>query len=430
MALNDSQRQAILIGGTLSFILGLLLSLGLGFGAIAVWVILPDETFASTTEGQWKDLNARMVPFHSMTELYKAETTLQHKSRVPEDINNPIPHYLLGHLYQAKDEFISAKTAYQSALAKAELDEFSKIKYQRFIDPAHAELALMYYLTRQPAASLQEVRKIADIDALEQSDLVNALQNRLTESDRAEFHFILGVELQHLFRFEAAQKEFQEALSLSIDPTFKQRVKDHITYLFTNHPSGLTPEIRYYLNAGDHYLYEDYDLNTALTFYLKASQAHPNLEIIHDKLSVNYQELEQYDLAQQSAHKALALHPDFINVYITLGHLQMDQAEGTEEQLIQEHHYVQAMHYYNKALDKVRHLGRSKDVELTGNLLNNLAYAYEMVADYTMAAQYYEQTLSVTPDYSEEHGYAMESLDRIQSLHTAQQAQQKLPVKS
>jgi tetratricopeptide (TPR) repeat protein len=388
---NLTKRRSTWIAWTIGLLLGGNLLLIATVGTLA-WrnYYLPFSTYqALETDAPWNTLNPRLMALQSPEDFSRTEAQLsKHAAHASSD---PIPAFLLGSLYQARFDVQPAITHYQHAISRIEQASsglFGDPRYDYFLNQAQANLALLNYLRNQPAKALKHAESTPSPDLVDNPALFNALRAVLEDPDRADFHYKLGIELQHAMHLPAARQEFETAMRLSSDPRLKWEAAQYLKVRMPSATLTVAPMALYYLQAGSHAQSPPAgvpaNLDNAVAFYQKAIQAAPNFEWPYYHLGSAYHAMGKDNKAIEYNLKALKLNKDFYLPYLILGEISLDQEN-----------YPQAIQYYQQALALSEPLTAYHDSTLVANIQNQLGFAHEQQDSFQKALTHYQQALSV-----------------------------------
>jgi tetratricopeptide (TPR) repeat protein len=367
---------------------------------LIMFVYIPWSTYMIVdVKEPWRSLNVHTMTFHSAEDFQQAEEELRSHQTDP----SPIPLYLLGNLYQEIERRPEAIEAYQAMLDHIQQSNwYDQQRYKHYVNDTYSELALLYYLEGNPDAASQALAKVPSPELAPRADVLLAIQNVLEDPARADYHFQLGVELQHVLNLPEARREFEEALQLSSDPHLKMEAQHYLKVRMPDKSKTIAPLAIYYIKAGDFHEHLENDFSRAATYYQKAIQLAPDFEWAYYHLGMVYRQMENDKKSIEYSQKALALNPDFYLPYLTLGEVAMDHEN-----------YQQAIIYYKKAFTLCADLLVTDSKSLNANIQNQLGYAYEQLNNMTAADSHYRKAIQLSTEGSEDHAYANEAITRL-----------------
>lgn len=399
---HSSKRIFILAAGILVSALAFLLIIG--FSAFHFFVYLPSERYKSLSEGEWKNLNVQTAMFTTQNDFDRAEKTLLDFKSSTGHQRDPIPAYLLGSLYTSMDRYDDAIRAYEGVLSITQENVFSRILYEPFASDAHAALGILYYFNEEPRKALRHIALVSSLPNPEMGRFLESLSQCLSEPERAEYHYDLGVQLRRYLWLGAARNELESAVRLSLDPQSKLRFQQTLVYRMPRYYKDLPPLVRYLNLAGDT-AHQQHRLKEAESLYQKAIQAAPNFEWSYHHLALVQRNLNRLEDAQTSAQKAISINPQFLLPNLVLGDIAITQ-----------NRYPQAVQYFQQALNLKEQVSDEETGALIANVENQLAFTYEQMDQPTQALAHYRRVMANVPEDSEDYTYAEMAVNRVLAL--------------
>ena len=259
--------------------------------------IWPQETYNRIYEKPWLSLNVRNMGFQTPEEFKAASSQLEMEAKRGLEKDTPIPHFLLGELYNNLGQPQKAITHYQAAISKGETDALSAIRYRQFLDNAHAALAIIDYENNKTVTAQLELAQITKTSANRESNLLKTMQDSLDAPERGDFHLLLGEAFRSELKLAMATREIQKAEQLSESPQLKQEA---VNYLKTQMPQGvrdLSPMARYYGLAARSAQTVDENLPKAASLFEKSLKENPKFDWSYNELAIIYRQLKDYPKA-------------------------------------------------------------------------------------------------------------------------------------
>ncbi len=265
--MNTRKQWGLWILGGLSF---LAIVISFSFWGFIYISELPQETYESIHSAEWKSLNVNRMEFREAENFRVAEVTL--KAKIKENPSNPIPHFLLGTLYETTGNAEKAKSELKQTIQISTSTPWNRLLYPHFKENSHAELALIYYYNNDSEHALKELENVSASPYQMNPELLTSLQNVLKEPDRGNFHLDLGIELRKILQLKHARHELQLAQKLSVDPVLKDKAFQYLAVKLPQNEKNIAPMTRYYTLAG--VLYETAYANPGMArqYYQKAIQ--------------------------------------------------------------------------------------------------------------------------------------------------------------
>lgn len=368
-----------------------------------VW---PQDSYVRIYEQPWIGLNVRNLGFQNAADFAQARQVLEKKASNSREKDSLISHYLLAELYNSMNQPQKAMPHYQMVIKNADSSWLKKIKYQQFVDNAHASLAILYYEQGKGTRAEQEINQIAKTDENRDAQLLATLKDSLEEPERGDFHLLLGKEFRKELKLGMASKELQQAETLSQSPQLRMEAANFIKTQMPQGVKDLSPLARYYGLAARSAQTNDENLPKAATLFQKALQENPKFDWGYNELAIIYREMKDYPKATAYAKDAIAQNPDFYNPYLTLGDIALDQED-----------YNAAIIHFQAAKAILQHHPLEEQQMVLANIENQVAYAYETLGDTQEAIHHYQSALNLATDIGdtadEDYNYAQDGLARV-----------------
>lgn len=388
--------------------LSLIALVALLIGGYYFYVEVPQQSFARIYAEPWSQSNVSAYRLKSRQDFTIAENNLLELTHNPKSQDDPAPFFLLGELYNTIGTSTEAMDAYKQAISIANRSWFNQIRYRDFLDQSQAALAIIYYENNKIPEAQQLLTTMNDMDATDKADLLHAIQDRLENPERADFHLLVGQAFSKALKLKLAANEVLAAGRLTHNPQLKLEAAN---FLKTEIPKGvrdLSPMARYYSLAGESYQHNEDNFQQAAVLYEKVVHESPSYEWAYNDLATIYRELKDFAKADSNARKAIALNPDFYNPYLTLGDLATDQAD-----------YNKAIQHFQTAKSLIQRLGVSDSDSLLANIENQIAYAYEAQGQLSLAGRHYEEAIARAGETdgqnSQDYDYALAGLSRVKA---------------
>lgn len=392
-------RRRLLVG-----LLALATATFVGWFGLYYTFSLPITVQKSLESEPWQHSNVQLMRFDSADDFLGAE---RHLKRELLADNTPIPHYLLGELYQAQGRTPLAEHHYRTALKIASRTWHNQHLYQHVVRESRTGLATIYYDNNNYKAALAELEKTSHLNRAEDASLFIAMKDSLEHPDRADFHLVLGKRLRYALKLDKARQELNKAITLSHNPQVRLEAQNFLKTQMPRHIRALSPMARYYSLAAEQHQFESDDLWKAVRFYEKSIDETANFEWSYHELALIYRELKDYAKAGEYARNALALNPELYNAYLALGDIALDSEN-----------YRQAIGHFNRAREIINKLPETDSQELLANIENQIGYAYESLHDLVNAVHHYHRAMQAAADSMEDetasdYEYAQEALTRL-----------------
>ncbi len=404
---------------------GLLILLGLitaHFGLVLfisgkdyLYNIWPQESYNRIYEQPWLSMNIRNLGFQTPGEFKAAQAQLKVEAQRGLEKNTPIPHFLLGELYNNLNQPQKAIPAYQTAIQQGEKDTLSAIRYRQFLDNAHAALAIIYYEDNNTAQAQQELAQITKTSQNREAYLLRAMKDTLDAPERGDFHLLLGEAFRSELKLGMASREIKQAEQLSQSPKLKQEAVNYLKTQMPNDVKDLSPLARYYGLAARSAQTVDENLPKAASLFEKSLKEDPQFDWSYNELAIIYRQLKDYPKATAYAQNAVARNANFYNPHLTLGDIALDQE-----------HYPEAIAHFQSAKNILERLPLMGQESILANIENQIAYAYESLNNYPKASQSYQAALRLAAETDgntdADYTYAQEGLARLSQLEKQEQA--------
>jgi len=366
-------------------------------------VQVPVDMYFAANQSPWRSLNVSNYEITSEAELNQIEPKLlQAVRQYPDDL---IPAILLGRYYRCLGQYAKAIAWDTTTLKIIDESAVNQFLYQYYVDELRAELSLLHYLQGSYDQALVFVKQIEDPEAFDNASLLVALEHRLSEPDRGEFHYELGVELRSILQIDLARQEFETAITHTVDPVVRQDIQNYMTLKMPSRSVTISPKTQYFLLAGVFQESVQHNLAKAQKFYSAAVQAQPSLEWAHSQLGIVRYKQQNYSGALDAAYDAIALNPNYLSPYLTLGDVEIDRAN-----------YSLAIAHYEKALTLAQQYRGDGQDALCANIENQIGFAYEQLGAKNLAVQSYQRALALAGEDTNDYTYSQQALNRIQSL--------------
>ncbi len=375
--------------------------ISLSFAGMIYLSTLPDDIYQSIHSTDWEKLNVNRMEFSRAEDFDHAEAEL--KERIASDPESPIPHFLLGTLYETKGKYDTAESEFNKSIKLSENSQWNQRLYQHFQEDSHAELALINYYKGNNKKALKELEKVSHSSYGRSPELLNALRTSLEEPQRGDFHLALAIELRKILQLKHARLEFKAAKQLAFDPALKAKADQYLQVKLPHETAKISPIARYYTLAGalQETVYQNPE--KAADYYIKAISEAPSFDWAYSQLGVVSHQSQNYAQALSSARKATELNPKSISPHLTMGDVEID-AEN----------YGKAIIHYQKALSIGREFLLQNDAELLANIENQLGFAYEQLGKNLDAKRHYQLAYKTANESSNDYQYAEEALERVQ----------------
>ncbi|MCE3236262.1 MAG: MalT-like region [Vampirovibrio sp.] len=384
-------------------------ALALAVGGACWHLQIPEQTYAQIYSPPWLSVNAFGYRLKTRQDFVHARQTLLQATKTDAYRDNPLPHYLLAGLYDTLGQTSNAISAYQQVIQIANRSWYHRLVYREFMDQAQASLAICYYENNKHADALRVLSEISDLNLTDKSDLLHAIQDRLQNPGRADFHMEIGKAFSKGLKLEIAAREAKEAQKLSQSPQLKLEAANFLKTAIPKGVKELSPLARYYSLAGEVYQHEESDLIQAARLYEQVVKESPAYEWGYNDLAVIYRDLKDFANAENNARKAIALNPDFYNPHLTLGDLAIDRED-----------FSGAIRHFQTAKRLLEQTPLSDNEAILANIENQIAYSYESQGDLLQAARHYQDALLISIDVEDEntqdYDYAQEGLARVNSI--------------
>lgn len=406
---EPSSQQKRLIRRVIHIGLGGLVTLGVLFGGYNWACQLPEQAYAEIYRSPWLEANVSLYRLKTRQDFDQARQTLLKATQTDGMRENPLPFYLLGELYQTLGDSKKAINAYQQVIRIAKQSWYNQIRYRSFLNEAQSALAICYYENNKLGDAKRILSSIADFDATDKADLLHALQDRLENPERADFHMEVGKAFSRHLKLELAAKEAKVAQRLSQSPQLRLEAALFLKNAIPRGVRDLSPMARYYSLAGEVYQNEESDLIQAATLYEQVVKESPAYEWGYNDLAIIYRDLKDLNKAEWNARKAIALNPEFYNPYLTLGDLAIDRED-----------YPGAIRQFQTAKQLLQQIPVNENDTILANIENQIAYSYESQGDLPQAIRHYNEALRIASELDDEnpmdYDYAQQGLARIKAI--------------
>lgn len=406
-ARRPSRRLVVVILTALSMMIMGAISLA---AAVQFYVILPGQTYDLMAEDPfWSKLDVENMRFKAEKDFADAEFYLNSAASKGRHKDSPLPHFLLGKLYQIQSRNPEAIAQLEQARQDINGSWYNRTAYREYTDDLNGRLAILYYENNKETEARAAVGRVSDAWNTAAPELVGALANRLEDPDRADYRINLAEAFRHHLKIAHARTELQAALSLSKDPMTRNEIKTQLSTQFPQHLKDLTPMVRYYSLAGQK-LESDNELRQAADFYEIAVRQNPMFEWGYNELAIIYRRMQDYKRAARYANEALRLNPHYYNPYLTLGDIALDQDN-----------YKEAIAHFSKAQEIIALYPDPDSVATDANIDNQLGFAYEQMEDIIMAEAHYRKAMKKSSEgvdngcdcLNAEYEYAESALNRL-----------------
>ena len=389
-----------LVGLTVAGLTALSFLITLGIGAYQLHFQLPYDAYSALNEAPWAEMNVRTMRFEEAADFTRAKQRLHTYIKEAAANANPTPDFLLGSLHHTLAQNKEAAYYYKRAIERTQGQWYQETVFQYLLQDAHAALAEIYYKGKDFPAAKTELAKAGNVESMEDGPLYTALQNVLEDPSRADYHFELGQAYRDNLRLEDARREIAQALELSEDPVFHQRVENYLLTEMPAHTRDLSPITRYQALAGSYFGEEDRLRSVACLE--RVIRANPEFEWSYITLGNVYRDMRKYPQARKYAEIATKLNPKSHLAYTTLGDLALD-----------EENYLQAVTHFSRAREILAPYSDSYHRQLLANIEVQLGFSHELLENPTAANRHYSSALALAPEESEDYEYAATAMNRL-----------------